>query len=655
MTERLLILYGSQTKQAESISEQIYDKCISQLDALADINVKIDRFCLDKTDKEFFIEKEKTIIFIVSTTGEGDPPESAERFYRRLKRKTHPPNHLSHLSYTLLALGDTNYDRFANFGKNLDQRLEQLGAKQFYHTGYGDDAVGLEIGVEPWIDNLFQAVLLHYQIFTQIQVPKIDIAKLQMNDNRLEPNLTNSSISLAEMDQLTLPLIPGKFSQLKVTFHDENEECKKLSFYFEQLPIMESSIFNGTIIDVKELTQSNDKKVLEATFQVDDDDFPSYEPGDSFGLITGNSDEEVECLLKQLDFIDKSQLYCQIEPANLFKHLPPIVKLWDLIKYYVELRSVAKKSCLRHFAEFCSDQVQKRRLYELSSREGADEYNKFIRTPSVGILDLLKEFNSCKPSLEALIANIPCFTPRYYSVSNAPQNEKDHQFKAAFTVINLAPICNRTGSQLYGVTTGYFYRVFWSKNDINESLAQLNLNGNEVPKIKLFKRKNPYFKLPKNALTPLILVGPGTGVAPFIGFLEQRKKLKNLIPIGETWLFFGCRTSQDFIYKNQLESFTKDHILTRLCVCLSREPNQSDDSPKYVQDLLMKEGNFIFKLIHSKKAMIYVCGDVKMMSVNVFNAFVKIAEEFGKMNHENAVKYIRELQSEKKYLQDVWL
>ena len=69
----------------------------------------------------------------------------------------------------------------------------------------------------------------------------------------------------------------------------------------------------------------------------------------------------------------------------------------------------------------------------------------------------------------------------------------------------------------------------------------------------------------------------------------------------------------------------------------------------------MKEGNFIFKLIHSKKAMIYVCGDVKMMSVNVFNAFVKIAEEFGKMNHENAVKYIRELQSEKKYLQDVWL
>lgn len=113
MQRRLLILYGSETGQAEAISEQIWDKCRQQLD------IAVERFCLDQSDKQFSLEKEETVVFVVSTTGEGEPPQNADKFYRRFRRRTVDKNLLSNLSYALLALGDTNYERFANFGKEL--------------------------------------------------------------------------------------------------------------------------------------------------------------------------------------------------------------------------------------------------------------------------------------------------------------------------------------------------------------------------------------------------------------------------------------------------------------------------------------------------------------------------------------------------------
>ena len=120
MQRRLLILYGSETGQAEAISQLIYDQCRQQLDEVFEaLNIGVERFCLDQSDKQFSLEKEETAIFVVSTTGEGEPPQNADKFYRRFRRRTVDKNLLANLSYALCALGDTNYERFANFGKEL--------------------------------------------------------------------------------------------------------------------------------------------------------------------------------------------------------------------------------------------------------------------------------------------------------------------------------------------------------------------------------------------------------------------------------------------------------------------------------------------------------------------------------------------------------
>lgn len=543
----------------------------------------------------------------------------------------------------------------------MDRRLSELSANKFYDTGFGDDAVGLEIGVEPWIDGLFPAVLQHFKAFTAVNVPKVSYT-IVPNMNNSASSLLNSVGILRDTTELTVPLIPAKFETIKVEY--QNSQEKVPGFYFEKLPTMDSEIMNASIISLRELTLSYipddnnssdfDKSVLEATILIDSIDIINYEPGDSFGFLCGNSDEEVFLVLNLLGLHNKSSELCKIEGKNI-DCFPRLVSLYNLVKYYLEVRSIPKKTCLRHFAEYCSDEAQKRRLLELSSREGANDYTKFIRNPGVNLLDILVNFDSCKPSLEVLLSNVPCFAPRYYSVINCFSEERPSELKIAFSVVKLSSICNRKGTQLYGVFTGMMQRLHDSlKADSIESKLKALSFENDF-QLKIFKRKNNSFKLAKDSTTPLILIGPGTGVAPFIGFLEALNKQKMLGPIGEVWLFFGCRHPEhDFIYKEEMYFFKKTGVLSKLCICFSRQLD-SDDAPKYVHEYLQQFGPEISSLIESKKCVVYVCGDVKMMSVNVFNSFVNIVETEQELNHEAAVKYVRDLQANKRYFQDVWL
>ncbi|CAG2111764.1 unnamed protein product [Medioppia subpectinata] len=710
MTRRVVILYGSETGQAEAISHQIYDQCWHQLEALIDnLNVKIDRFCLDQTGDHFTLESEEAVIFVVSTTGEGEPPANALKFYRKYRKRALDRQLLSAVSYTLLALGDTNYERFANFGKDLDKRLQELSAKQFYETGFGDDAVGLELGVEPWIENLFPAILQHFKAYSALSVPIVDTKtlspiQLQMavKDNCGELMHTTDQ-RLALLDQLTLPLISSKFQSFRLQIHETlPEECDANEFYFQTLPVMDSKIFDTNLVHLRQLsantsaddnpiTTADCKTIIEATIEAEEGSGLSYESGDSYGFIVGNCDEEVHQVLDALNLSDKCDYYCEVLTPQVFPHLPKICKVNDLIKYYVEIRSVPKKSTLRHLADFCDNPSHKRRLLELSSREGGDDYNRYVRNKFVNILDILQVFDSCRPPLEVVLANSPCFAPRYYSVCNAPDAQNRNAFKIAFSVMNFENTYLREDTQLFGVFTGTLFRqlrpetpstennveqytqlfgVFTgtlfrqlrpetpsTENNVEQCLDKLSLESN-VKSFKVFKRKNPYFKLPSNLTTPLIMVGAGTGVAPYVGFLQQRQLMarRSSVPAGECWLFYGCRHSRvDYIFADELQQFRTDRVLTQLNVCFSREcPVDDPTAPKYVQHLIAKHSSPVFKLIDSRKAVVYVCGDLKGMSTDVFNAMVAVVETSGKRSREDAVKYIRELQSEKRYLQDIW-
>jgi sulfite reductase alpha subunit-like flavoprotein len=146
---RFLLLYGSQTGQAKAISEKIHEMAVER-------GLEPDMHCFSKSEKEFDVTKEPVVVIVVSTTGDGEAPDTVSKFWRKLKRKTVPETHLANVQYGLLGLGDTNYTNFCNMGKRLHKRMMELGATPFVEPGWADDGVGLELVVEPWIEDLWE-------------------------------------------------------------------------------------------------------------------------------------------------------------------------------------------------------------------------------------------------------------------------------------------------------------------------------------------------------------------------------------------------------------------------------------------------------------------------------------------------------------------
>jgi len=172
-------------------------------------------------------------------------------------------------------------------------------------------------------------------------------------------------------------------------------------------------------------------------------------------------------------------------------------------------------------------------------------------------------------------------------------------------------------------------------------------NGALVP---VFVRKSQ-FRLPTRPLTPVIMIGPGTGIAPFRGFIQERAFFANEgKPVGETILYFGCRKqAEDFIYQEELDEYVAKGIL-KIHVAFSRD----SDKKVYVQHLLIERAKEVWKLIGQENAHLYVCGDAKNMARDVHDVIEKIVREEGGMSESDGSAYVKRMEAQKRYSADVW-
>ncbi|XP_068604026.1 methionine synthase reductase isoform X2 [Brachionichthys hirsutus] len=707
---RFVVLYGSQKGQAQSLAEGVAEVA-EEHGLVAELS------CLDQNEN-YNLEKENApVVFIVSTTGDGEPPDNALRFVKCIKRKALSGDHYKDLTYALLALGDTNYANFCNCGKTIEKYLEELGGKQFYATGYADDGVGLEIVVDPWLDGIWDAIkgslstinsqrtdcLKEEAGNSPNETPDSSIADIQLSpltitdsqncepvtspagslglafqaagsvstlrqdapivdDGHVTPvaSLTRSLPPLSE-SSLNIPALPPSYLEVSLQEVDAVEQTFG--------PLNKETLHEVPISKAVQMTKGDSVKTA-LLLELDISAYPAmmaYQPGDSFDVFCPNGATEVEDVIRQLGLCDQSNHSVHIalrkdtkkRGAQLPLYIPQDISLLFLLTWCLEIRSVPKKAFLRALVEHTGDGVQKRRLQELCSKQGSADYNLYVRDPGLSVGELLTAFPSCSPPLSILIEHLPKLQPRPYSAASCCLR---HPGKLHF-VFNIVefPACSGRPAGRRGLCTG------WLSDLINPAaVCPGNAESSGAvarPKIHVRPRSSCSFRPPSDPSAPLLMVGPGTGVAPFIGFLQQREKQRQESPeatFGETWLFFGCRhRDRDYLFREELEGFVSSGTLSHLEVCFSRDDQLEEGTAatprsRYVQHNLLLHSQRIAGILLKHNGFLYVCGDAKNMAKDVNDTVTEIIKTELQVNQFDAMKRIAELRDQKRYLQDIW-
>ncbi|XP_032717752.1 methionine synthase reductase isoform X2 [Lontra canadensis] len=666
---RFLLLYATQKGQAKAIAEEICEKAFVH-------GFSADLHCISESDKYDLKTETAPLVVVVSTTGTGDPPDTARKFVKAIQDKALPGDFLAHLRYGLLGLGDSEYTYFCNGGKIIDKRLQELGARHFYDTGHADDSVGLELVVEPWIDGLWAALTKHFtssrgkaertgalrvaldasrrmdplkpelrHIESQVELLRLgdpgrrdseawgqnaadgSLSGAPAAESESESSLTRSEPPLSQA-ALSTPAAPPEYLHVRLQESLGREESQASVTSVDP-------VFQVPISKAVQLT-TNDaiKTTLLVELDISKTDF-SYQPGDAFNVICPNSDSEVQNLLQRLQLTDRREhcVHLKIKEdtkkkgAALPPHVPDGRSLRFILTWCLEIRAVPKKALLRALVDHTSNGREKRRLQELCSREGAADYNRFVRDERTSLLDLLLAFPSCQPPLRLLLEHLPKLQPRPYSCASS---NLSHPGKLRF-IFNIVEFLSNTTEEVLrkGVCTGWLAAVVASVLHPDVRVSRAEGGKAPAPEISISPRTTNFFHLPSDPSAPIIMVGPGTGVAPFIGFLQHREELRR---------------------------FHQRGVLTHLKVSFSRDaPIGEEDAPvKYVQDNIRLHSEQVARLLLHERGHIYVCGDAKNMAKDVNDTLVEIISKQAGVEKLDALKTLATLKEEKRYLQDIW-
>jgi len=363
--------------------------------------------------------------------------------------------------------------------------------------------------------------------------------------------------------------------------------------------------FKATVLDKVKITgRDSDKEVYHIELSLEGSGI-TYEPGDSVGILANNPPELVDKIISQAGFTGTESVKIKNGEFSITEaltdHLEITVLNYEVIQKYHEKTMDSNL---------------------LAVMEDAEQLDRYLYGHDV--LDLLEEFAySFKPQELADILRI--FPARLYSISSSQLAVGDevHATVSAVRYLN-------KGRVRAGACSTYLA----DRIDVDSQVS-------------VFIEKNPAFKLPENEETPVILVGAGTGVAPYRAFLQQREA-SNLK--GKTWLFFGERRfHSDFLYQLEWQKLLKEGYLEKIDVAFSRD----QDEKVYVQHRLLESKSEIFNWLKNG-AIIYLCGDMKQMARDVQNTMLQIFETEGGMSQEKALEYLKTLKKEKRFQTDVY-
>ncbi|KAK5064241.1 hypothetical protein LTR84_000074 [Exophiala bonariae] len=626
--KRCIIFYGTQTGTAEKFA------LIMARELTARYNLP--SMIADLDDYDFVdlasMESNLLAIFILATYGEGGPTDNAVSFGNFLKQQNAQrgatgEKSMSSLRYAAFGLGSSSYQYFNLMITKVDETLQECGAMRVGSLGRGDDGKGtLEADFINWKEATLNDIATDFA--------------LEQVEYHFKPNFNVQEASSSEISDTFLGE-PNKN-------HLNGKLCG---------PFTARNPYPARIVEARELFTSPIRNSLHLEFDVSDSTI-TYETGDHLAIWPVNSDLEVERFLKALDLFDKRDTIINItsnDPTNQVP-IPPKTTYAAAARYYLDICAPVSRHTLTILATLTAgpDQQVLQRLASDSQLFQSEISDKLLNLAQT--LDMAGATASCLAvGFSFFLENIPKLQPRYYSISSSSLVSSK---RICVTAVVNSSTTTGSCSPFKGVSTNYLLAI---KNEACGSLTESTtipthrLGGprdkHHLPTALIHVRRSR-FRLPTNPSTPVIMVGPGTGVAPFRGFVHERAyQARAGRNVGRTVLFYGCRKKdEDFLYKDEWESHSSSFKKGQFSIhtALSRE----DHTKKvYVQDLIQDHADELKELILNQNAHVYVCGDASQMAKQVFKAFGDIIDGCVQQPSD---KYLKSMKATGRWSEDVW-
>jgi nitric-oxide synthase len=594
------ILYATETGKSEG-----YAKKLVEIFGHA-FNAQV--YCMSDYDITN-IEHEALLLVVTSTFGNGDPPENGEEFAKNLYTlklsENGIPNGDSKLRFAVFALGSSAYPNFCAFGKYVDNLLGELGGERLSKMASGDEMCGQEQAFRKWAPQIFKIAC--------------ETFCLDDDDTILEATMSLESESLTSQ---TVRFVASKADNITTAL---------------------SKCHNKKVCSSRLLRRTNlhGEKSSRATLLLEFENDLPYNPGDHLGVYAINRPELVDKIMNRVKGVDDPDTPVELQLLKETHTNNGVLKTWTpherlptcslktLLSRFLDITTPPTPNLLQHFASIATDQEDQRKLELLATDSAAYEDWRHWRYPN--LLEVLEEFPSVTPYAPLLIAQLSILQPRFYSISSSPLLHPDQVHLTVAVVVYKTQ--DGEGPVHYGVCSNYLQDV-----PVGEEVC-------------LFVRGAPNFHLPNDPMKPVILIGPGTGIAPFRGFWQHRlaQVLANK-KVGKIWLFFGCRTRELDLHKEEKTQMLTKGVLDKVFLALSREPNV----PKtYVQDLALTEAAEIYRILVLEKGHFYVCGDCTMAE-HVYQTLRNIIQKYGSMTEQQVEAYILSLRDENRYHEDIF-
>uniref|UniRef100_A0A8B9GF76 Nitric oxide synthase n=1 Tax=Amazona collaria TaxID=241587 RepID=A0A8B9GF76_9PSIT len=546
------------------------------------------------------LEKETLLLVVTSTFGNGDSPNNGKTLknslltLKSLRKK---------IRYAVFGLGSSMYPEFCAFAHTIDQKLAQLGASQLTPIGEGDELGGQEEAFRSWAVTAFKTAC---DIFNIRGKNSIQLPQIYTSDESWDPK----NYRIVHDSQTMLP--PQIYScsmQHKGNPVDVTKMC-----------LISFSISSRVTILVK-LSCETDQEV-------------HYLPGEHIGIFPGNQPELVRGLIAHVRDAPPADQTVRLETCTNGGYWTrdrklPACTLPQALTYLLDITTPPSQQLLKKLSQLVTAEGDKQRLEVLC--QSTEEYNKWKFYNSPNILEVLEEFPSAEVSTAFLLTQLPLLKPRYYSVSSS---------------------CDVTAREIHLTVAVVNYRTRDGQGPLHHGVCSTWLNTialNEM--VPCFVRSANEFQLPKEPSRPCLLIGSGTGIAPYRSFWLQR--LYDMEKRGgDMTLLFGCRQpDMDHLYKAETEEMKRKGVLKEVYTAYSRQPGQ----PKvYVQDILQsKLGTKVCSLLHKEEGHLYVCGDVRMAK-DVAQALKRMLTKALKLSEQQAEEYFFQLKSQKRYHEDIF-